>query len=186
MEGEESDFAFRGGRDYLQGSAVFDHILSSCSVAGRDIDFSFNKRTDRNCLFTTGKPRSDARVVGTYRDADGEVFILEGRTRISKRVPYDEEGAGGACRIDGDQIHVPAALPGYTFVEKLVAAYKRLLLAKWGGNPARFAFARLQLQHVPAGSFTLKFERRLSGNFYQGAVIENDRRIGAIFFGEWP
>jgi UDP-3-O-[3-hydroxymyristoyl] glucosamine N-acyltransferase len=185
LEAEETGFAFRGDRDYLHGTTVFDHILSIIGATGRDIDFSFSNRTHRNCVLTTEQPGRDARVIGTYRDADRRIFIVEGRSGMTKRLPYDEEGIGGACRIEGNQVHVAATLTGYTCIEKLVAAYKRLLLTIWSDRPRRFAFVRLQLTHVPAGSFTVKYARRLSGNFYQGAVIENGQRIGAIFFGEW-
>jgi len=104
---------------------------------------------------------------------------------MTKHVPYDEHGIARACRIEGNQVDVPAVLSGYTFIEKLVAAYKQLLLTIWSDRPRRFAFVRLRLRQMPTGAFTLKFYRRLSGNFYQGTVIDNGEHVGAIFFGEW-
>ncbi len=176
-------FAFKGRRDYLHSTTVFDYILGEIGGEPRKIDFKFNKRTDRVCVLTDYKPAQDATPVVTYTDSERTLYMIETGTGISEHVPYDEDDLAKSFHIECRMIHIPAGVRSNSFIECVVAAYKRLLLDLHGKH--RFAFARICLEHIPQAAFTVEYTRKLSGGFYQGAISENGRAIGRIFFGEW-
>lgn len=176
-------FVFRGSRDYLHSTTVFDYILSEVRGQPSRIDFKFNRRTDRVCALTRHKPSEDKPPVAIYTDSRQTLYIVESGLAITERVPYDEDGLAKNFCIDGHVIHVPAASSGNSFIECVVAAYKRLLLDLHGKH--RFAFVRISLERLPQGAFAVEFARKLSGDFYEGSIEQDGNRVGRIFFGEW-
>ena len=180
----KSDFAIKGSRDYLSGSIVFDFIVKRLAPDPRDLDLVFHKKTLNNCLFSETLP-ADAALVAKYRDAQRTVYVLETPEVIQKRVEYPEEKIVAACRFDGAAAEVPAEIPGFSFIEKLVAAYKQILQTMHKGENHRFIFVQLRLKRIPAGVFSLRHERRLGNGFFQAAVLEGAERLGTVFFNEW-
>ena len=174
---------FNGRRDYLHSTTVFDFMLAEAGQDANDIDFRFNRRTARVCTLTTDKPPEDRPPVAIFTGSGRTLYMVETPDAITERVPYDEDGLAARFRIEGQSIHVPAGVRGYSFIECAVASYKRLLVALHGKH--RYAFVRLTLDHIPKGAFRVEFSRKLSGDFYQGVIVEDGKTIGGIFFGKW-
>jgi hypothetical protein len=181
----KSDFAIKGQRDYLSGSIVLDFILQRMRNDPQQPEIVFYKKTLNNCLFTEEPPPEGAVLVGKYRDARGAIHILETSEVIRKRVDYPEERMVAACRFKGAEAEVPAAIDGFSFIEKLVAAYKHVLQLMHAGQKHKFIFVQLKMQRLPAGAFTVRHERKLGNGFFQAAVLEGEERLGTVFFGEW-
>lgn len=181
----KSDFAIKGQRDYLSGSIVFDFIMDKMRREPRDLDIVFYKKTLNNCLFSTEPPEPGAALVARYRDRDGTVHVLETSEVIQRQVDYPEEKVVAACRFFGTEAEVPAEVAGFSFIEKLVAAYKQMLQTMHAGEKHKFIFVQLKLQRLPAGAFSVHHERRLGNGFFQAAVLEAGSRIGTVFFNEW-
>lgn len=174
---------FKGSRDYLHSTTVFDCLLGEVGPDPKKIDFRFNLRTGRVCVLTTVKPPEEKPPVAIYTDARQTLYVVETGEAIQERVPYDEDGLGARFRLEGRTIHVPAGIGGHSFIECVVAAYKRLLISLVGKH--RYAFVRMTLDQVPRGAFRVEYARQLSGGFYQGTIAENDKAVGRIFFGRW-
>jgi hypothetical protein len=181
----KSDFAIKGSRDYLSGSILFDFIVDKLARDPRDLNIVFYRKTLNNCVFTTDPPGPDAVLVGKYRDRNGSIYILETPGEISRYVPYPEERIVAACHFEGAGAEVPAGIEGFSFIEKLVAAYKHLLQQMHPGEKHKFIFVQLKLGHIPAGAFSIRHERKLGNGFFQAAVSESAARIGTVFFNEW-
>ena len=181
----KSDFAIKGQRDYLSGSIVFDFIMDRMRRAPRDLDIVFYKKTLNNCLFSNEAPGPGAVPVARYRDSEGTVHVLETPEVIQRRVDYPEEHIVAACRFQGVEAEVPAEVAGFSFIEKLVAAYKQMLQSMHAGEKHKFIFVQLKLQRLPAGAFTVRHERKLGNGFFQAAVLEGPERLGTVFFNEW-
>lgn len=181
----KSDFAIKGQRDYLSGSIVFDFIMDKLRRDPRGLDVVFYKKTVNNCLFTTGALEPDSVPVARYRDQEGTVHVLETPEVIQRRVDYPEEKIVAACRFHGAEAEVPAEVAGFSFIEKLVAAYKQMLQTMHAGEKHKFIFVQLKLQRIPTGAFTVHHERRLGNGFFQAAVLEGQERLGTVFFNEW-
>jgi hypothetical protein len=176
-------FVFKASRDYLHSTTVFDYIRGEVGGAPAKIDFKFNRRTDHVCRLTDQKPPEDQSPVAIYTDSGRTLYMVETPALITERVPYDEDGLAANFRIDGKSIQVPAGITGNSFIECVVAAYKRLLIQLYGKH--RYAFVRLSLDRIPGGAFEVEFARQLSGDFYQGVVKAEGAAIGRIFFGRW-
>ena len=181
----KSDFAIKGQRDYLSGSIVFDFIMDRLRRDPHDMDMVFYKKTLNNCLFTSETPGPDAVPVARYRDRDGTVHVLELPETITRRVDYPEERMVTACRFEGLEAHVPAVIDHFSFIEKLVAAYKQMLQTMHAGEKHKFIFVQLKLKQIPAGGFTVRHERKLGNGFFQAAVLDDSGRLGTVFFNEW-
>jgi len=176
-------FVFKASRDYLHSTTVFDHILAEVGGAPTRIDFKFNRRTDHVCRLTDVKPPGSQPPVAIYTESGRTLYMVETPALITERVPYDEDGLAANFRVEGKTIQVPAGIRGNSFIECVVAAYKRLLIGLYGKH--RFAFVRLSLDRIPTGAFQVEFARQLSGDFYQGVVIAEGKPVGRIFFGKW-
>lgn len=174
-------FVFKASRDYLHSTTLFDHILEQAGPAPARVDFRFVRRTDRICTLVTQKPAED-KLVASYVDSERKLYAVETPEPITERVPYDEDALAVHFALEGKAIRA-IPVPGYSFIECVVAAYKRLLISLYGKH--RFAFVRLSLAHVPKGPFTISFVRELGGGFYQGRITEEGADIGGIFFGKW-
>lgn len=181
----ESDFSFRSGRTYLQSATVFDYLLGTLDYVPANIDFEFAKRTENNCYFSTVSPVDIAPLIGRYSDNSQTVFILDSGKPIARMEQYDDLPVLAASTISGREIVVPASLAGFSTVEKIIAGYKYLLKSFPGNNDKKFVFARMKLRRLPAHDITISFKRMVSGNFYQGTILEEDENIGSIIYGEW-
>lgn len=177
-------WAFKGSRDYLHSTTVFDRLIAEVGGDPLKLDFRFNRRTDRQCVITAARPTDETRIVAAYSDADHRLYVISTDAPITERVPYDEDGLAKNFEIAGSVVRLAGVAPGFSFIECTVAAYKRLLLSMQE-HPRRFAFVRISLTHLPRGAYAVGFDRKLSGDFYQGTLSENGAPIGRIFFGEW-
>lgn len=176
-------FVFKANRDYLHSTTVFDYIRGEVGGAPTKIDFKFNRRTDHVCRLIAERPPEDQPPVAIYSDSGGTLYMVETPALITERVPYDEDGVAANFQIDGKCIQVPGGITGNSFIECVVAAYKRLLIQLFGKH--RYAFVRLSLDRIPSGAFQVEFARQLSADFYQAVVKADGTPVGRIFFGRW-
>lgn len=181
----ESSFRFKGGRDYLHSTSVFDAIVDGSGSRPTGIDFVFNRRTACQPIFYTEiQSRDRQALIGSWRDSKREIFILEGTTPIFDRVPYDEAAIASRCMISNGTAYAPIEIAGHSFIEICVAAYKKLLQIHLGDSGVKYAFARITVQRIPEIDFEIRYARKIGGEFYQGDIIANEP-IGRIFFGVW-
>ena len=181
----KSDFAIKGQRDYLSGSIVLDFILDRMVKHPSNIDMVFFRKTVNNCEFLTEPPPEGALLIGRYKDDANLIHVVETPEPITKRVPYPEEEVVRACSFGDDDVTVPGSVPGFSFIEKLVAAYKHLLHTRFPDHKGKLIFVQLKIARIPEGDFSIAFERKLGSDFYQASVLESGSRIGKVFFGEW-
>lgn len=178
-------FRFRGTRDYLHSTSLFDDIVQIRGTDIRNIDMKFHHRTDRQVSYVDTPPSSDDIVVAEWKDSSGTLYVVERDTLIREREPYDEEILADRFDIDGRDVDIPAEIGAFTRIEALVAGFKRLLNTR-RNLPTRshYAFVRIRLQHYPEGTFRIRYARDI-GEFFQGDISEGENRIGQIFFGVW-
>ncbi|MCI5207235.1 MAG: hypothetical protein D3910_00215 [Candidatus Electrothrix sp. ATG2] len=178
----------RGQRDYVQAAGIFDCIVTirnKNEANPKKIDFSMRRFTNKQCYLTTkGKNKvNEEEIIGDYHDACGAMKILELQEDITERTPYPEHEIIDQCSIHEKKISVPAVISNYTFIEKLIAAYKALLQQLFGASGNFFFFIRLTLDHIPFGPFEITYDRIISSKYYQGTITAQDNKIGLIFFG---
>lgn len=181
-----SEFYFRGDRNYLHGPSLFDYILNNYvrnKYKLKNIDFTFHKFTNKCCLVVYEEGIFPLeKLIGQYRDSETQLFIYETEDTITDRVPYDERGITGKCIVVNNEITIPREIGGYSFIDKVTAAYKLLLSKMYGNIYGKYIFARVILSFIPEGALSIKQERIISNRFFEGKIRQDDKDIGEIFF----
>lgn len=179
------EFSFKGSRDYLHSTTVFDWILGQIDPP-QSIDFIFNRKTVMQCVLVDAGKEVAGEVVGTWKDAAHDFRIVAEESKpILARVAYDEDAIVKDCQFEATSVLVPDDGGSSTFIERLVAAYKGLLLRQDGLAETKFVFARLRLKHVPKNAFVVTHKRTMGAGFYQGDISVDGERIGEIYYGRW-
>lgn len=183
----EYDFFFRGNRNYLHATTLFDHILNAVLTGEyepRNIDFSIHKSTDKVCeFFTKGNNVQQKRIVAQYQDHRSHFNICETDKTIAKRKPYQEQDIIDRCILKGNEIIIPATIKDYTFIEKVIAAYRYVLTTLFQEARGRYMFARLVCEYIPRLELRVSHDRIISQRYFQGTITHTNEKIGSIFFG---
>jgi hypothetical protein len=177
----DRDFRFRGNRDYLHSTSMFDDLLG---LRGRDmshLDLKFHRRTGRQVSYVDDPAGREP--VAEWSDSAGKLYIVERDEPIRESEPYDEDGLAAQFEIEGRVARIPAAIGSFTRVEAMVAGFKRLLQSVHAGK-RKYVFVRLRLDRCPESAMELRYTRDI-GAFYQGDISADGKVIGQIFFGEW-
>lgn len=180
------DLFFLENRDYLQGSTLLDAMIDGlrhADVSLLDLDFIFERRTDRQVTIISGEPDRSATKVATLRYAGGFLTAVETDEVISRRVPYDESDLAKTFVSHGDTITVQNLKAAYSFAAAATSAFKTILQKR---EPKRkFVFARLRIPSIPEDAFSVTFDRRIGNRFYEGHIEMAGHEAGAIYFGVW-
>lgn len=177
----DRNFQFRGTRDYLHSTTLFNDLLRVRGEHATRIDMKFHRRTGRQVSFTDELPNGEP--VAEWSDSGGRLFIVEREERITERAPYDEDGLAAQFEIEGRIVRIPADLGAFTRIEALVAGFKRLLQSVHP-DKRRYAFVRIRLDRCPESALEIRYSRDI-GAFHQGDISEAGKLMGQIFFGVW-
>lgn len=181
----DRSLVFKGARTYLHSTSVFDDLLHLKGGAAGAVDFTFEKRTDRQVRYQSEPPADADALVATWRDGGGTTtYIVEREAPITDAVAYDEDGLAQSFSFDASSVSLPAEVGGHSLIEALVAGFKALLQRTVAGKDAKLAFVRLRLTRWPGLPLEIRYSRRIGG-FYQGDIIAGGKPVGQIFFGEW-
>ncbi len=182
-------FCFKGSRNYLHSTDVFNTMLSLFGKDIGNIDFSFYRITDKNILLTDIKPSSNESLVFTFSfQRNKEKFTyygLETKTPIDCRYPYDEDAIVANALLDHTQkCAILNSSTKYSFIEHLVALTKVMHLNFLPPNKGKWFFARLQLLEVPENFLPLKvcLKQKLGLKLTRSSVFVDDKLLGSIYF----
>lgn len=177
----DRDFSFRGSRDYLHSTSVFNDLLELRRPHATRIDMRFHRRTDRQVSYVD--ELSGAEPVAEWSDNGGKLFIVERDECITEREPYDEDGLAAGFEIEGRTMKIPASIAPFTRFEALVAGFKRLLQSVHQDS-RKYAFVRVRLAHCLDSAMEIRYSRDI-GSFFQGDISAEGNPVGQIFFGVW-
>jgi len=177
-------FTFRGDRRYLHSTSLLNDLLKLRGEAAIDFDFRFSRRTDHQVSYQDDAPGDAGRLVATWQDRSGSLFVVEDEEVISGATPYDEAELMQRILVEGRIAHIPAGIEPFTRMEALVTAFKHLLQVVNAATPRKYAFVRIRLRRQPKGPCSLIYSRDI-GEFFQGDIREEGELLGQIFFGAW-
>lgn len=180
---------FRGDRNYLQATTLMDYIVQHIIPDNYDyenLDFSMSKFTDKIC--ETIPPSqghcNDSAVIGQFQYGDQKILILETKEKITRRVEYNEKKIIDCCElIENKIIVVSGTLEGFSFIEKVVAAYKELLQQMFGKSYQDFFFIRIMIEKIPEGQVEISYNRLISKKYFQSTITHHGQKIGTLIFG---
>lgn len=185
----KDNFCFKGERDYLHPTTLMDYIVQQVIASDdelKDIDFSMSRFTDRICdVVADDQMQADARsVVGQFRYGKQKLLILETTDKITRREEYDEDKILNNCEtVEDNKIIVSENAGQFSFMERIIAAYKALLHQIFGESYHSFFFIRITLDTIPEGQMEITYNRIISKKYFQATITQHGQKIGVLFYG---
>jgi len=188
------NLAFKGGRDYLHGTDMYDAIIDSLRNAAPllvQAPFSMSihefARSQCDLLYTIAPdccPKPDDGRVEFSLASGVSGWLRETGRPVQESRPYPEDEIVASSKIEGNAI-VAGALDTFSAIEILVANTKRLH-STLRGSEEKWAFTRLDLERPLERSDADGFKIELSsalGNRLTKSIVSTGRQVlGHIFF----
>jgi len=196
LEEEETvplDLPFKGTRDYLHGTDMFDALLRITEAKGPVV--LVLRRTMRHPVDAVPIPRGvapsahSAEFHYTWAGSDRTIVVREDPGRIvTRRVPYDEEAITAGAAVCGTSLS--SSISGsYSFIEYVVTLNK-LLLSRWapGMTASKWLFTRIELDIVPESPkrLDLNVTASIGCRIAKTAIRADGRLLGHIYFSSVP
>ncbi len=179
-----TNFAFRGPRQYLHSTTLFNYLVK-LDPEPKKVDFVMNKETNFQCRVVSEREEdNDAALVATYSSKGMTSYIYETLEKISSRSTCNEQKILSFIEISGKGASCPLPIPGATFMEVVVAAYKALISSLPFYEGQKLVFARLSVDRLPKDSaFVVEHRRSLGNRFFEASILLEDQNIGKLIFG---
>ena len=179
-----TNFSFRGTRNYLQGTALFDYLVKLDSEP-ENVDFVFHKETTSQCRVVPEREEdNEATLVATYKSKGMKSYVYETLEKISAHCTCNEQEILSHIAISETRVSCPLPIPSATFVEVVVAAYKALLSSLPLYKGQRLIFARLIVDRLPKqDGFVVEHRRSLGQSFFEASILFESQSIGKLIFG---
>lgn len=188
--------AFRGARDYVHSTDLYEEILRGAASRGLTvegpIDLRIRARITRTPLYTfssgTESPDKHAPATCTFRCQDmlWVVSVTETSAPVAPCKPYDESPASRCSRIDGMAIRLTSPT-GLTPIECLTAlgvALHRSAFPQPSGK--RWLLGQLTLSRPLVDRDSARMEiaivKTAGGGITRSTVTAEDGEIGAMVF----
>lgn len=194
------DFCFKGNRDYVHGTDIFNrisgYIMDNLSITDIDnIDLSIHKIIRKNITFSlyingnADNDRGEAAAIFSFsRDRDRYKFVLvENDKNIDCRYDYSEEEILKHCDINltRQSIGINTSTP-YSDVEVIVAMNKALLASLYPAASGKWFFTRYSGSRLRSENKFNTLQVTLKHNFKfkltKSAIAIDGNEKGFIFF----
>jgi len=190
---------YKGNRDYLHGTDLFDHICQHMVTQFKRTELSQVDMTIYRMmrsqltfeLFTDRKPTKPIAVAAQFRfvvDRTQYTCLLQEDGRaVSGRYPYDEEQVKDLCILNNEEqaVTLVERIP-HTNIETVVAMNKVLLKKCFPEVEGKWLFTRISLAAYDMREQWDGLSLKVLHNFQQRSVrseIRNNGTLkGSIFF----
>lgn len=188
------DLGFKGTRDYLHGTDLYDGTMQALRRVAPDfahgrVKMVIHEFARRQCdlVYATGAapcPRPEGARVEFSLSGGVSAWLAETARPVTRRRPYPEHEIAAGSRIDGSTIHAGGA-PSFSPIEVLVTLTKELHLALRGRH-RRWAFTRLELERpleeADVAGLQIELLQALGNRLTRCAVRGAREPLGHIFF----
>ena len=196
MDAGQIEFRFKGRRDYIHGTDMFNAMLDTCRSVGelRNIRFSVHEFVHAPvCRLWIANSKDEVSGVDGVRarcqiEVNGSVHWmalteLGGDQLTGGRYEYDEDGIVSLCRISEDGISLIHESP-YTFIENIVAMNKHMHQQMFPEAPGKWIFTRVDLdQDCDAkANLSLKFRHNMNFRLTKSDILVDGQKIGDLYF----
>jgi hypothetical protein len=188
------DFCFKGERDYVHGSDIFNKlsdILHSSEIDNRSIDFSIHGISRSNITILTEKPADLTGIKFALKyagenDSKGCLYGVENDRKIDCRYAYPEEII--VEKIESSENEFEAELyenSSFTFIENLLVLNKFLVNRIISNENGKWYFTKLQLKKTVSNDFLplkLVFKNNFNYKFTKTEIFVNSESVGFVYF----
>jgi hypothetical protein len=179
-----TDFSFRGTRNYLSGTTIFDHLLK-LYPGSKNVDLIIHKETSFQCrLVNEREENNDDSLIASYKNHEIISYLYEIPDRICSRYACNEREILSYITISKTRAFCPRSISNATFIEVIVAAYKALVSSLPSYENQRLIFARIIVEYLPQNEdLIVEHTRTLGNKFFEGSILLENQKIGKLIFG---
>ncbi len=183
---QEINLPLRGARDYLLAADLFDAVQNTFpkDYQARDIQMLCFAKAKKEVRIEPFAPESLPLAYARYKDKEQDLLLLPLAQSPQRRIEDREKELLPYFALSGRKLdaNVPSSLP-FSPVYQAVAAFKQLLHQPQELGPAaKFIVARLSLQRLFSGPFSLVYTRLVGGAFYEAEISQNGEALGKLYF----
>ncbi len=193
------NFCFKGDRDYVHGTDIYNtinkFIKEKFGLFGiSKIDMSIHKIIKNNLIFKTPmnkdveREENTAVVFSFVHDSDKyKILLSENNQKIDCRYQYLEENIINNCEIDNSNKKIALVeKSGYSNIENYVAMNKALLNSIYHDVKCKWFFTRLQTDLSEETSIyrslTVEVKHNFNFKLTKSLMKMDDREIGYLYF----
>lgn len=195
VETREIEFRFKGNRDYIHGTDMFN-VMSACfpSLGMSNIRFTVHGfiYTPLCRLYVTGNKDALSEVPDVRARCQFEVdgatkwlalTQLEGDTTTGTRYAYDENRITTLCKI-GDAGVVLTSMSPFTFIESVVAMNKFMHEQMFPEAVGKWIFTRIDLTRFcdERENLEIQFKHNMNFRLTKADVLVDGAKVGDIYF----
>lgn len=188
------DLAFKGGRDYLHGTDIFDTLLSWLHAQGFDpiegLDLSFHQIARRALCAELDPPpekkgNETAALSFKSKGIRHRISLRETSESVTRKRPYAEDTLVSSATFDlsTQTVNVENCLPDYSAIEYWVALTKALHLRALPKINGKWLFVRIRLPKIEGPLDCVRPAVKLVSN-YQNKLTRSEISLDGIKFGD--
>ncbi len=192
MEEYDLEFCFKGSRNYVHGTDIYQKIVDLLSNDIEEkFDLSFHGVAMNNMQLSHQIPKDESLIkfVCKYIDKSKNkimFYAIEIDSKIDCRYTYLEKDICSLSKVNTvEKVVVLTQETSYTFIENSVALNKYLLETLFPDANGKWYFTRLQLTQLPKEIFyPLKLILKANFNFKltKTEIYIDNNFIGYIYF----
>jgi hypothetical protein len=191
----EIEFQFKGKRNYIHGTDIFNAMISSYPGSGmNNIRFTVHDfvRTPL-CQLYLAEAKDELNAVEgicarSQFDADGITHWLaltqgKGDATTGGRYAYDEDRIISACRMNEQSIAL-VQQSQFNFIETIVSMNKHMHEQLFPDVTGKWIFTRIDLdtRYEDREKLALRFRHNMNYRLTKSDILANDKKIGDIYF----
>ena len=202
MKSEKSHFKFKGTRDYVHGTDIYNYILEKLLMINKDIksfskfNLSFLRQTMTNIDFYSGTKEEFQNFANkeaiTFRGSvleKNEAIMfwgVENNEPIDGRYEYNEKKIEDSCIAEANRISFDSKLSDLSFIENIIPMNKKLLAVSCPQFKGKWMFTRLDLDSpIPqqiSEELTLEIYQASNPKLVCSNILRGQDKAGRIFF----
>lgn len=195
MDNQNIAFCFKGQRNYVHGTDIYNRLYETVlkdqiqSDASFDLSFHGVATTNLKCLETPPEDENLLKFACKYFDQTGERKILygvENNEAINCRYEYPEENICSLSTINTELQKISLAQDSsFSFIENCVALNKFLLETLFPDVNGKWYFTRLQLKKFQINTIyplEIRFQSNFNFKLLKSEIYVEDESVGFIYF----
>jgi len=186
---KELDFCYKGSRDYIHGTDIYNELLKLFDI--KSVDLTFHGIAKRNITLLEIQPANMSTLKFAFRYVDinntkHTLYGVTNSTEVSCSYDYNEESICLNSKLDIKNEKISLINhTNYSFIEECVTLNKYLLENLFPQLNGKWYFTRVQLnKQIVYNSFNLELTLKANFNFKltKSEIKIDDTIVGYIYF----
>ena len=198
MRGMDLYFLFKGQRDYVHGTDMYEKIAdfvrqSSSGLASGEFRMTIHSIVRHQCRLVysdvgdSGSKPNNAKAEFSFISGNFKImgWLVETASPVTERYPYVEEKIIEDCSFRENGI-ITRKTEGYSAIEVVVAMNKHLNVQLFPEAHGKWFFTRIDLKTLLdrqcGETYSVELAGVLGNRMTRSAILINGKAIGYIYF----